>query len=444
MPLSRCILAVIFLTPALAAAAEEPLRLNLPDAVRMALSRHPDVEKARASADQLKGKVREVRAQALPEINFVSDALRMRDPSLLNASGIENFPIELRNALVPKGVNMFDYSVVVKQPLYTAGKVGTALRLAAIESEGALSEIDRAEQNLALEVVRAFYGLLWAEKYEKLVQETQKQKITHAAMARTRYQNGIATEVDALRSEVAVANGAPDLVRAQNSIRQARAQLNYLLVRPIDAPISVDGELEQRAWDSTNFDELAAEAVRHRPEMSRLRIAEHSADVQIDLARAQSRMRVDFAGGYGIMSRLATNLTSSEFARWNMAVTFTLPIFDGFKRSGMVWQATAAQRQARLEREKLEQQVRLSLQQALDELAAAKETVTAAQATVGQADRVLSMMQNNYKWGAATTLDILDSQTALSVARTNLLRGLHDYCVARANLRWILGRTPWE
>jgi outer membrane protein TolC len=57
---------------------------------------------------------------------------------------------------------------------------------------------------------------------------------------------------------------------------------------------------------------------------------------------------------------------------------------------------------------------------------------------------VLSMMQNNYKWGAATTLDILDSQTAVSVARTNLLRGLHDYCVARSNLRWILGRTPWE
>ena len=54
------------------------------------------------------------------------------------------------------------------------------------------------------------------------------------------------------------------------------------------------------------------------------------------------------------------------------------------------------------------------------------------------------MMQNNYKYGAATTLDIVDAQTALSVARTNLLRGLHDYSVARANLRWTMGQTPWE
>lgn len=54
------------------------------------------------------------------------------------------------------------------------------------------------------------------------------------------------------------------------------------------------------------------------------------------------------------------------------------------------------------------------------------------------------MMQDNYKYGAATTLDILDSQAAVSVARTDLLRGLHDYCVARANLRWAVGQTPWE
>jgi outer membrane protein TolC len=53
-------------------------------------------------------------------------------------------------------------------------------------------------------------------------------------------------------------------------------------------------------------------------------------------------------------------------------------------------------------------------------------------------------MQNNYKFGAATTLDIVDSQAALSVARTNLLRGLHDHSVARANLRWIMGAQPWE
>lgn len=426
-----------------ALAAQEPA-LTLEEAVRLALSRHPDVGKAKASADALQGKIREVRAQALPEVNFTAGALRWRDPSLLNASGLDKFPAELRAALVPTPVNLFDYSVSVRQPLFTQGKIGTALRLASVEAEGSLAEIDRAQQDLALAVVKAFYGLLWAERYEETVAETQRQKQKHAEMARERYRNGVATEVDVLRSEVAVANGAPELVRARNAVRQARALLNYYLVRPADHPTRIAGGFHEKAWEEPNLDALMQEAARRRPELLRLRIAERSAATQLELAKAESRMRVDFTANYGVMSRLPENLVDSRFVRWTTGLNFTLPVFDGFRRSGLVWQATAGQRAARLEREKTEQQIRLALEQGLDELAAARETIAAARANVAQAEKVLAMTQDNYRYGAATTLDVVDAQTALTLARTNLLRGLHDHAVARANLRWAAGRTPWE
>jgi outer membrane protein TolC len=440
-------LLALICTPATAAPmqeAGEPAPLTLAGAVRLALERHPDVAKARENAAALKGKIREVRAQALPDISLSVSAMRWRDPSLLNASGIDNFPPELRDALVPRGVNLFDYRMTVKQPLFTAGKVGTALRLASVEAEGAQSDIDRAQQDLALEVVKAYYGLLWAERYRDQVAETQRQKELHADMARTRFRGGVATEVDVLRSEVAVENGKPDLVRAENAIRQARAQLNYLLVRPIDELTALADDFDDKPWDEWSVDKLTEEALRGRPELDRLRIAERSAATQLDLARAESRMRADFTANYGVMARLPSNLVNSKFMRWDLGVNFTLPVFDGLKRSGMVMQATAAQRAARLEREKLEQQIRLGLQQALDETRAALETIAAARANVKQAEKVLEMTENNYKYGAATTLDIVDAQTALSIARTNLLRGRHDYSVARANLRWTLGEMPWE
>ncbi len=424
-------------------AAQEPA-LTLPDAVRLAVARHQDVAKARAAADALKGKIREVRAQALPDIKFEFNANRLRDPSLLNASGIDKFPADLRDALVPSSINMFDYGITVKQPLFTQGKVGTALRLASIEAEGALSEIDRAQQDVALATVKAFYGLLWAEQDRSLVVETQEQKKLHAAMARTRYQNGVATEVDVLRSEVAVANGAPDLVRAGNAIRQARAELNYYLGRPLDFATRLAGNFQEKPWEQNDLAELDRDALRRRPEIERLRIAERSADTQMQLARAEDRMRLDFNSSYGLMARLPQNLVNSEFIRWTAGVNFTFPIFDGLKRSGLMTQAVANQRIARLDREKFEQQVRLTIQQAYDDLQAAAESIAAAKATVHEAEKVLSMMQDNYKFGAATTLDIADAETAVSIARGNLLRGLYDYSVGRANLRWSIGQTPWE
>jgi outer membrane protein len=418
--------------------------LTLDQAVRLAIARHQDVAKARAAADALKGKIREVRAQALPDIKLESNATRWRDPSLLNASGIDKFPEDLRTALIPSAVNLFDYAVTVKQPLFTQGKVGTALRLASIEAEAAVSEIDRAQQDVALATTKAFYGLLWAERSRTLVAETQEQKKLHAAMARTRFQNGVATEVDVLRSEVAVANSAPDLVRADNAIRQARAELNYYLGRPLDTPTRLAGDFQEKPWERPDLGELQRDALRRRPEIERLRIAERSADTQLALARAEDRMRLDFSGSYGLMARLPQNLVNSEFIRWSAGVNFQFPLFDGFKRSGLIAQALANQRSAHLDREKFGQQIRLSIQQGYDDLQAAAESIAAAQATVGEAEKVLAMMQNNYKFGAATTLDIVDAETAASVARGNLLRGLYDYSVGRASLRWSLGQTPWE
>ncbi len=143
------LIAVLCLAPAWAR-QDDKAELTLAEAVQIAVKRYPDVEKSRAAAEQLKGKIREVRAQAMPEINITSFATRLRDPSLMNASGIDNFPEELRKALVPVGVNMFDYGLSVKQPLYTAGKVGTALRLARIEAEGSAVDINRSEQDLSL------------------------------------------------------------------------------------------------------------------------------------------------------------------------------------------------------------------------------------------------------------------------------------------------------
>src|SRR5215470_17454076 len=169
----RVFLALLLAAPLLGGQPAEDA-LTLDQAVRLAIDRHQDVAKARAAADALKGKIREVRAQALPDIKLESNASRWRDPSLLNASGIDKFPQDLQTALVPSAVNLFDYAVTVKQPLFTQGKVGTALRLASIEAEGAISEIDRAEQDVALATTKAFYGLLWAERYRALVAETQE------------------------------------------------------------------------------------------------------------------------------------------------------------------------------------------------------------------------------------------------------------------------------
>lgn len=432
------------LAVALASATEpaEKATLTLGEAVALALERNQQVLISRAHIDGLQGRIREVRAQALPSLSLNSSALRWRDPAFLNSSSFDKIPEEFKRGLTPTGANLFDYNLSVSQPLYTSGKVGTALKLASLESEGVDVDRFRVEQDIRLRVIRAFYDLILAGRLLEVSRAAVEQRRQHLEMARARYAGGVAMEVDVLRSQVSLANAQPELIRAENSVRHARSVLNNLLVRPVDYPTEAVGELTFIPRPKADAQQIVRQAVDHRPELQRLRINELEADSQKKLASAESRLRVDFNGQYGYSARDPSNLWNHNFTRWMFTLSVALPIFDGGRRSGLFQQAVAQRKITELTRAEQENSVRLEVQSALDELERAEKTVEAARLSVRQAEQVLTMMQANYRYGAATTLDVTDAQAGLTAARWNLLQGLYDHTLARAQLRWVMGLDP--
>jgi len=423
---------------------EEKRRLTLAEAVALATERHPQVLSAQARVEALKGRIREVRSDALPDISFNSSGMRWRDPSFLNSASFDKIPPEFKDALIVKGANLFDYHIAVSQPLYTAGKVGTAIKLASLESEGVGVDRARVEQDIKLRVIRSFNDLLLAAKQLDVARDSVAQRELHLEMARSRYKLGVATEVDVLRSGVSLANAKPELIRAENSVRHARAVLNNLLVRPIDFPTEAAGELTYTPPTQGPLAEVIRHALDRRPEMQRARINLLETADQIKLARAEGRLRVDLNGQYGYSARLTSDLWKQSFTRWMFTVNVTLPLFDGGRRAGLIQQAIANRTIAAQARVETEENVRLEVQTALDELERAEKTVEAARLNVQQAARVLTMMQDNYRYGAATTLDVTDAQTALTTARWTFLQGLYDHTMARVQLRYVMGLDPLE
>jgi len=421
--------------------AEQP-GLTLEQAVALALDRNPQALIARQRIDILKGRITEVRADALPFLKLNGSGTRWRDPAFLNSSSFDKIPAEFRNALTVTPANLFDYNLSVSQPLYTSGKVGTALKLASLESEGVGVDRDRVEQDIRLAVIKAFYGVLMSQGRLEVAQETVRERTKSLEIVRSRFAGGVATEVDVLRSQVSLANVQPDLIRAESGVRQARTLLNNLLVRPLDFPTEALGRLAFEPQAPKSLEEVVRQAYQHRPELERARLNEHEAEHQQKLANAENRLRLDFNGQYGVNARLPSDLLDHEFSRYMFTVTVGLPLFDGGRRSGLLQQAVANRKVAELTRIDQENSVRLEAQTALDELTRAEKTVEAARLNVKEAERVLEMMQGNYRYGAATTLDVLQAETALSVARWTLLQGLYDHTVARAQLRWVMGLDP--
>ena len=61
-----------------------------------------------------------------------------------------------------------------------------------------------------------------------------------------------------------------------------------------------------------------------------------------------------------------------------------------------------------------------------------------------QARRALAMTEANYRLGAATPLDVIDAQQALSQAENIRNQALVSHANARAMLQYVTGRNPLE
>jgi outer membrane protein TolC len=144
-------------------------------------------------------------------------------------------------------------------------------------------------------------------------------------------------------------------------------------------------------------------------------------------------------GRWGYSTRDPKNVFNSDFRRWNVTLNFKLPFYDGGRKAGLLAQARSRVRAAEQSLAQLENNIRLEIKAAHDDLQSSAQAIAAAKLSVAQAERVLGMMQSNYQYGAATTLDVVDSQTALSVARNALVSATYDYEVARARLRLAAG-----
>ena len=138
------------------------------------------------------------------------------------------------------------------------------------------------------------------EANRDVVRETQQQRVKHLEQAKVRFNNGVATEIDVLRSEVNVANMEPELIRAENRVRLARATINNLIVADLEAPTKIAGSLEYRPWDAGILEEIQRRTLELRPELQAARRQVQQAKLTVSLANAENKLTVDMEGSLWI------------------------------------------------------------------------------------------------------------------------------------------------
>jgi outer membrane protein TolC len=250
---------------------------------------------------------------------------------------------------------------------------------------------------------------------------------------------GSATRSDSLRSEVNLGNARVQLLNAE--IQQATAEAS--LGRLVGAPGRV-AAVDDSAYgvlvpvDTTG---LRAEALASAPQV-------RSADASADLARAQVRSAyaaysptLSLSGNYSFSGSSQDLSQNPLYNQRSLSLGLSWPLFNRFQREQTVVTRQSNADLAAAQAADARRQVEAGLTQRLAELAAARVRIGITQSSVLAAREDLRVIGERYRLGAATIVDVLTSQEALTQAEVDVVNARFDYLRAKAQIEALIGRT---
>ncbi len=412
-----------------AAAAESPLpdTIDLETALSLAAQNNYAIRQARAYYTGTTGGVMTSEAGRLPTLSAIGNYQRVDDRLIAFPGG---------------SPTSWQAGVQASETLYAGGAISSSIRSSRATRDAAVAGYSEAVQSALLTVRVNYYAVLLAREQVGVQEQSVQLLQEELNNAKARVKAGSGSPFDELRAEVALANGQPPLIRARNSYHVSAVDLMRSIGLPPDAAIAdrVVGALNYEPHEISLEDALAS-ANEHRPEIQRLQRMVDAAEAAVGTAKAGARPSVSVVGGYSVQKSQFSS-GGSTLDGWTVGAQASWDIWDSHATKGRVVQARAAAQQARLDLDDGRLAIDADVRRSYASYRDAIELVNSSRRVVEQAEESLRLARSRFSAGAATQLDVLTAQVALTDARTNAAQALHDVTVAYAFLERSAALSP--
>jgi outer membrane protein TolC len=170
-----------------------------------------------------------------------------------------------------------------------------------------------------------------------------------------------------------------------------------------------------------------------------------AAQAQADAARASVKAaKAAWWPQLSLSGRYSYNGNNSQdyqfFDSRSMTLALSYPIFNGFQRDQSIVSASTNADAAASTAADAKRQVGASLIARLAELDAARAQIDITGTSLQAATEDLRVNRERYRVGAATIVDVLTSQEALSQAEVDVVQARYNYLIAKAQIEALIGR----
>ena len=320
----------------------------------------------------------------------------------------------------------------VQQLIELGGKRGRRIDVARNELRLTELDLDAALRTLRHDVRAAYFNIGLARNTVVLGQQAVDQAKELADIAHTRFEAGDIAQFEVLQANLAVDRATNDLARIENAERIARAGLNQLLNRALDAPLDLRDSLFVKPVPIST-PELIGRALQSNVD---LRTAEQQIAAEqsrLKLARAQRVPDITVEPGLETLDSAHPNGPG-----FKMSVTVPLPIFN--RGTAEIKRSSAMLEQLQAERDATRHRVSSDIGRAALNLESARKQVEFFESRLlPEAERVRELANEAYRIGQTSLLSVIDATRNAREVRQAYLQALTDYQTALADLEQAAG-----
>ncbi|MBU8870720.1 MAG: TolC family protein [Gemmatimonadales bacterium] len=434
--------------------------LDLSSCVEEALQANEFLSAERLRMSELHGQMKQALSTGLPTLDFVGDWTRSRDPSMaldstFGGSGDAFLPpptseewflewLSGFGSLIPPAADIPSQSFLranlnlnwTVNPWKIKGAIGAA-SLGIDRQEQAIRS---SENRTAEQTITSYYGIIQAAEKVAAVRAQILDQRELLNILQMRHELGMVTRLDTLQAAVSLANLRPLLGIAEAGLRNAGAQLNAILGRDAEAPLSLldEGEVETDSIDQGTALELAV----NRPELLAqdrfTDILRRNRQAQI----AESRPYLTFGGAYGYVGTSTGDLFNEGHDSWRTSVALNWSPFDGLLTRGRVAETNAMIRRSEVELSGNRRTVQVEVLQLLANLEMARELLAAVQLNLVRSEEALDETMLMLELGKASYLDVLVAQSNRAQALGSVIDARYEVFSLTASLKRSLGWSP--
>ncbi len=426
-----------------ASSVHAQLSLSLDECVRIALNENPTIKVQEMEITRVDYSRKETIGQLLPSVNLAGQYTRnLSLQTMYMDTPNGTMAIKMGSDNTHAGGLQASIPLVVPQ-LWKSIKLNENQILQNVEAARA------NKLSLVNQVEKAYYALLLAQDSKRVIEENHATAKLNADIYQKKFDLGAASEYDVLRANVAVTNLEPSILEAENSINALKLQLKLLMgmdVRndfvPSQQLSDFKGEMYARMLSNT----LGADTT----------LASNTSLKSLDLQTDYLKKVLDvqkmawyptLTGSASMMWHSMNNGSPISGLRWSRAssvgLTLAFPIFQGGQRYYKQKQAEIAVEEMKWQRENLERSLHVQVATQNDAIAKSLKQIESNEGGVLMAEKANDIMQQSFKIGAASFIQLRDTEDALMAARLSYYQAIYNYLVAESDLEYVLGNTPY-